>query len=202
MGEHDSFALGLFHDTTKWFAQRTRKATPDAVREAVQFLKANRDNGGTELGVALEQALDRPRTSDTPARHVLILTDAEVSDAGRILRLADAEFAKPDRRRVSVLCIDSAPNSALASELAERGGGVARFLTSNPDEDDVTTALDEVLADWSAPVLTGLTLEVNRAGAEAAGRTVALRRARPAQFDRRGRSARRAAGVGDRPRAR
>ncbi|MCE9560456.1 MAG: VIT and VWA domain-containing protein [Planctomycetes bacterium] len=174
LNEHDSFALGLFHTTTKWFAQRPRKATQDAVREAVAFLRQNRDAGGTELGVALEQALDRARVAETPSRHVLILTDAEVSDAGRVLRLADNEREKPDRRRVSVLCIDSAPNSALASELAERGGGVSRFLTSNPDEDDVTTALDEVLADWSAPVLTGLTLEVNRAGVEAAERTVAL----------------------------
>jgi Ca-activated chloride channel homolog len=174
LGEHDSFALGLFHNSTKWLAQRTRKATPDAVREAVAFLKANRDSGGTQLGVALEQALDRSRSSETPSRHVLILTDAEVSDGGRILRLADAESAKPDRRRVSVLCIDSTPNEALASQLAERGGGVSRFLTSNPDEDDVTTALDEVLADWSAPVLTGLSLEVNRGGAEVAGRLVSL----------------------------
>jgi Ca-activated chloride channel family protein len=174
MSENDSFALGLFHDTTKWFAQRTRKATPDAVREAVAYLKANRDAGGTQLGVALEQALDRSRSAETPSRHVLVLTDAEVSDAGRILRLAGGESAKADRRRISVLCIDSAPNEALASQLAERGGGVSRFLTSNPDEDDVTTALDDVLADWSAPVLTGLSLEVNRGGAEAAGRTVAL----------------------------
>ena len=174
LNEDDSFALGLFHDTTTWFAQRPRKATPDAVKEAVAFLKKTRDSGGTELGVALEQALGRARSADTPARHVLILTDAEVSDAGRVLRLADLEAAKPDRRRVSVLCIDASPNAALASELAERGGGVSRFLTSNPDEDDVTTALDEVLADWSAPVLNGLTLEVNRAGAEAAGRAVAL----------------------------
>ena len=80
LSERDSFALGLFHSTTKWFAQRTRKATPDAVREAVAFLKKNRDSGGTELGVALEQALDRARAADTPARHVLILTDAEVSE--------------------------------------------------------------------------------------------------------------------------
>ncbi|MBP3961061.1 VWA domain-containing protein [Gemmata sp. G18] len=174
MSEHDSFALGLFHDTTKWFAERPRKATPDVVREAVAFLKTNHDSGGTELGVALEQALDRARVADTPSRHVLILTDAEVSDAGRVLRLADLESEKPNRRRVSVLCIDAAPNAALASELAERGGGVSRFLTSSPDEDDVTTALDEVLADWSAPVLTGLTLEVNRVRAEATGRTVAL----------------------------
>lgn len=171
---HDSFALGLFHDTTRWFAERPRRATPEAVREAVAFLQKHHDNGGTQLGVALEQALDRARSADTPSRHVLILTDAEVSDAGRILRLADLEAAKPDRRRVSVLCIDSAPNSAMASQLAERGGGVARFLTSNPDEDDVTTALDEVLADWSAPVLTGLTLEVNRASPQATGRMVSL----------------------------
>lgn len=174
LSEHDSFALGLFHYTTKWFAQRPQKATSTTVRDAVKYLKANRDDGGTELGVALEQALDRARSADTPSRHVLILTDAEVSDAGRILRLADAESAKPNHRRVSVLCIDAAPNAALASELAERGGGVSRFLTSNPDEDDITTALDDVLADWSAPVLTGLTLEVNRAGMEAAGRMVAL----------------------------
>lgn len=174
LSEHDSFALGLFHDSTKWFAERPRKATPENVRAAVAYLKMHRDQGGTNLGVALEQALDRPRAADAPSRHVLVLTDAEVSDAGRVLRLADAESAKPDRRRVSVLCIDAAPNAALAHELAERGGGVARFLTSNPDDDDVTTALDEVLADWSAPVLSGLKLEVNRAGAEAAGRTVAL----------------------------
>lgn len=174
LSEHDSFALGLFHDTTKWFGERTRKATPENVRAAVEFLKKNRDQGGTELGVALEHALDRPRSSETPARHVLILTDAEVSDSGRILRLADLESEKPNRRRISVLCIDAAPNAALASELAERGGGVSRFLTSNPDEDDITTALDEVLADWSAPVLTGLTLEVNRTGVEATGRGVAL----------------------------
>ncbi|MDY3556648.1 VIT and VWA domain-containing protein [Gemmata sp. JC717] len=174
LSEDDAFSLGLFHSTTKWFGERTRKATPENIRAAVEFLKQNRDQGGTELGVALEQALARSRSAETPARHVLILTDAEVTDAGRILRLADQESEKPNRRRISVLCIDAAPNSALASELAERGGGVSRFLTSNPDDDDVTTALDEVLADWSAPVLTGLTLEVNRAGAEATGRSVAL----------------------------
>ena len=174
LSEQDSFALGLFHDTTQWFAERPQKATRDAVRNAVAFLRSHRDSGGTQLGVALEQALDRPRAAESPSRHVLILTDAEVSDNGRILRLAEQESEKTDRRRISVLCIDSAPNEALASELAERGGGVSRFLTSNPDEDDVTTALDEVLADWSAPVLTSLTLEVNRAVAEAAGRLVSL----------------------------
>lgn len=166
----DAFALCLFHSRTRWLANRPLEATPDAVRRAVEFLEAHTDSGGTELGVALEQALTLPRAGGKDARHTLIVTDAEVSDAGRILRLAGEEFARPDRRRISVLCIDAAPNSFLARELAERGGGVARFLTSSPEEGDISTALDDVLADWAQPVLTGLRLEVGAVGAHAAGR--------------------------------
>ncbi len=168
----DSLALGLFHSTTRWFDSQPRSASEDAVRAAVSFLKQHTDSGGTELGVALEQALDLSRSETAAARHVLIVTDAEVTDGGRLMLLADQEAKKPLPRRISVLCIDAAPNSLLATELAERGGGVARFLTSQPDEGDVTTALDEVLADWSEPVLSGLRLEVNRADVEVVGRRV------------------------------
>ncbi len=176
----DRFALGVFHNTTRWLVKEPTPATGDAVRAAVDELRAARDQGGTELGVALEQALRLPRTGGEHARHVLIVTDAEVTDVGRLLRLVDAEADRPDRRRVSVLCVDAAPNAALATELAERGGGVSRFLTSDPAENDVTTALEEVLADWAAPEHAGLALEVDRAGAEAVGRAVTLRVPGPA----------------------
>ncbi|MBA3531664.1 MAG: VWA domain-containing protein [Ardenticatenales bacterium] len=168
----DHFNLGLFHNTTFWFAKAIRKAEEQMRREAIDFLKKHRDMGGTELGVALEQALDMKPARDAKSRHVLIVTDAEVSDEGRILRLADENAQQPDSRRISVICIDAAPNAFLANELADRGGGVARFLTSNPDEGDVTTALDEVLADWSEPILANLRLEIDRPGAKATGRTV------------------------------
>ncbi len=172
LGERDSFALGLFHDRTHWFADAPRSAATETVRQAVEFLKGHRDQGGTQLGVALEQALGLPRAPSEQARHLLVVTDAEVSDSGRILRLADAEAAQTQRRRISVLCIDSAPNALLAEQLAEAGGGVARFLTSRPEEEDIATALDEILADWDEPVLLGLRLEVNRSNTLAAGRAV------------------------------
>jgi Ca-activated chloride channel family protein len=180
LGERDVFALGLFHDTTRWHGKGVHPATAEAVQKAVAFLEKHHDSGGTQLGVALEQALDRPRFAGEAARHVLILTDAEVTDAGRVLRLADDEAQRPDRRRLDVLCIDAAPNAFLAHELAERGGGVCKFLTSAPEELDVTTALDEVLADWGQPVLTGLRLEVNRPQVQAAGRAVAAGASGPA----------------------
>src|SRR4029079_8556831 len=70
------------------------------------------------------------------------------------------------------LCIDAAPNSGLANEVSERGGGIDRFLTSEPGADDIASALDEVLTEWAAPVLRNLTLQIDRPGVQAAGRRV------------------------------
>jgi len=180
----DLLALGVFHNDTKWLAPKLLEAEPDTLAEAARFLEANKDSGGTNLGVALEQALHLPRGKGERARHVLIVTDAQVTDAGRLLRLAEAESARQDRRRISLLCIDAAPNDFLARALAERGGGIARFLTSAPEEEDITTALDAVLEDWAAPVLTDLRLEVSRPGMEAAeGETVAASRSGGSAMD-------------------
>lgn len=175
----DAFALGLFHSTTKWFKQGVSRrdslhaANTDAIAHAVEFLENSKDSGGTELGVALEQALNVKRMEGAASRHVLIVTDAEVTDGGRLLRLADEEAKRPDARRISVLCIDAAPNAFVATELAERGGGAAKFLTSKPDEEDITTALDAVLEDFAQPVFADMRLTVDRPGAQASGRNVA-----------------------------
>jgi Ca-activated chloride channel family protein len=171
LSPRDSFGLGLFHDRAFWFDKHQRPAGEESVTQAIAFLKAAMHPGGTNLGVALEQALQRKRIEGNLARHVLVITDAEVTDGGRILALADQEAQAADRRRISVLCIDAAPNFLLAETLAERGGGVARSLTSDPQQGDIATALDEVLADWSEPVLCGLRLEVNRPSVEAVGRS-------------------------------
>ena len=168
----DTFNLGLFHSTTRWFARQPVRGDERTTRQARDFLLRHTDSGGTELGVALEQALGQARDSAGRARHVVIVTDAQVSDAGRIMALVEREAGLSDRRRIDVLCIDAAPNSGLANEVAERGGGIARFLTSDPAENDIASALDEVLADWAAPILRNLTLQVDRPGVQAAGRRV------------------------------
>jgi Ca-activated chloride channel family protein len=172
LDETDDLALCLFHSSTRWFSDQPQRAASKTVEGAVEFLLEHKDSGGTHLGVTLEQALHLKRSTDQRARHLVIVTDAQVSDAGRILRLADEEAEREHRRRISVLCIDAAPNSFLASELAQRGGGLARFLTSSPDELDITTALDEVLKDWAQPVLADLRLEVLTCHVESATREV------------------------------
>ncbi len=101
---------------------------------------------------------------------MLIVTDAAVTDAGRILRQADAEAERSSSRRISVLCIDAAPNAYLANELAERGGGLACYLTSDPRHEDITTALDDVLTNWDAPLLANVRLVIGRADVQPGGR--------------------------------
>ena len=160
----DVFTLGMFDNVAEWYLPKPREATAERVNKAVKFLEERGPRGGTELGVALEQALRMERVAGEVARHLLLVTDAQITDEGRVFRLASDEAERADYRRISVLCIDAAPNSFTATELADRGRGVARFLTSSPQEEDITTALDQVLADWAAPVQVGLRLEVNREG--------------------------------------
>jgi len=166
----DHFALATFHNTTRWFQSQPIPAQAAAITSAIAWFKAQRDSGGTELGVALEQALQLPRTSGELARHLLIITDAAVSDAARILQLADQAATTTHRRRISILCIDAAPNDFLVQEVAERGGGLARFLTSDPQQEDITTALDEVLLAWGEPLLTNVQLTINRPAVVVSGR--------------------------------
>ncbi len=169
----DAFALATFHSRTEWYAHGLTTAQPENVDSAVEWLKSNRDSGGTELGVALEQALRIDRLPGERARNVLIVTDAQVSDQGRLVRLVEQEAAKVDGRRMSILCIDAAPNDYLVYQLVERGGGVAKFLTSSPKETDITTALDQILSIWGKPFLVNLRLSVNRREIESAGTRLA-----------------------------
>ncbi|NLG29107.1 MAG: VWA domain-containing protein, partial [Chloroflexi bacterium] len=98
--ERDAFALGLFHSSAAWLARDLRPATSTNVQEAIAFLKGHRDSGGTNLGVALEQGLDIAPLPGEHARHLLLVTDAQVTDEGRIRRLVDDEARRDDRRRV------------------------------------------------------------------------------------------------------
>jgi len=158
----DRFSLGLFHSTTSWFASRPLPATRENITQAVDYLTRNKDDGGTNLGVALEQAIHTSRPEEgLYSQHVLVITDAQVTDDGRILRMVEREAKRKEGRKISILCIDAAPNDYLAREIARKGKGIARFLTSSPEETDIATALEEVLEEWGSPVLTEATLKIH-----------------------------------------
>ena len=168
LAPHDRLQLAVFDDQMLWFPGAT---TPTSAMRAEleRFLEDNGPSGGTELGTALEAALHRrPELPLPSARHCLVLTDGQVTDHGRIVEVVVRERRRPDARRVSVLCIDSSPNASLATELAEAGGGSAHFLSSDPTDGDVATALEEVLEGFAPPVAVDLAIALDRNEVESA----------------------------------
>ncbi len=168
----DCFSLGLFHSDTRWFSRVSVPASRENIDAARAFLDDHTDSGGTELEVALSEALACGRVSGEYARHIVIITDAQVSNSRDNLTLARTGEGEPDRRRISMLCIDAAPNSWLVHEMTKAGGGQAQFLTSDPDEGDIATTLDEMMSFWDRPIATGMTLRINRADLWSMGRKV------------------------------
>jgi Ca-activated chloride channel family protein len=156
------FALGVFHNDTTWLSKKMSQGTQTKIESAIRFLEKNKNSGGTELGQALEEALAFPKSIGQYARHIIIITDAEVTDEGRLIRMAREEMQEKVSRRISVICIDAEPNTPIVRELVRVGNGTARFLTSDPTEQDITSALDSTLASWIHPAMSGLSLSINR----------------------------------------
>jgi Ca-activated chloride channel family protein len=156
----ERFNLGLFESQCTWLAPTSVPGTSEQRERALRFLEGHPPQGGTELGIALEQALRSERAPGNTARHVLIVTDAQVTDEARILQLLEAESERQDRRRVSVISIDSAPRSAFVRSLVETAGGEVAFLTSDPHQEDITSALDRLLETWARPLATNVELVV------------------------------------------
>ncbi|MHB9032504.1 MAG: VIT and vWA domain-containing protein [Anaerolineae bacterium] len=173
LAPQDSYNVGVFDHNSRWLGKDLLAAGNNAVRDVKRFLDQEPDGGGTNLGVALEQALLFTRRRGPVSRQVVIITDAQVVDEARILKMVEDEARGSDRRRISVLCIDTAPNSYIAQQIAKISGGIAQFLTSAAEEEDLARALQVIMEGWSQPVAVGLKLEVS-------GRSLELAEGRPA----------------------
>ena len=157
----DYFNLCCFDDRQYWYTDRPVPATVNHIIPAMDLLLQNH-SGGTELGVVIEQALLQTRSPGSASRHLIIITDAEVSDGGRIFQIIENEASRPDFRRCSVLCIDSSPNTLLARRIAEKSGGIIRFLTSSPDQYDISEALSDILTSWEYIIADRIFFTLNR----------------------------------------
>ena len=165
----DRFNLAFFHTTCSWLSSRPLQASRANIERAGDFIRSSTDTGGTELGMSLEEAVSQHRHDGEYSRHVVVFTDGQVSDSGRISLLLEREASRTDALRVSIICIDSAPNEPLASMIAEKGRGMCAFLSSNPDDVDITTALDDVLREFARPLAAGACLSSSVPLRDAAG---------------------------------
>ncbi|MBD3352874.1 MAG: VWA domain-containing protein, partial [Candidatus Lokiarchaeota archaeon] len=132
--------FGVF-DTNTWWEKI------NDIPQLESFLSQNYGGGGTHLGKAIEQAIHKHKKKGLP--YNIVITDAQVSDIGRLLQLADNIYEKG--QRFIIICVDSSPNAYIPIEMARRSRGLAFFLRSNLER-DMINCVEEISRYWRDPI--------------------------------------------------
>ncbi len=129
-----------FDTNTWWIKVKDQKSLE-------KFLEKKYGGGGTHLGAAIEEGIHKHTNEDIA--YNVIITDAQVSDYGRLFRLAD--LIREIKQRMIVICVDSAPNSYIPIEMARRAGGLCFFLSSGA-KGDMINAVEHISRYWKEPL--------------------------------------------------
>lgn len=162
LSDRDRFAIAAFDDTVEWMNKRGRytpvlvKADEDGIALGEKFLREIQPRGGTEMYGALSSvaALIKEERKRKRQPIVVVITDGEVSDESRILKLVQTEF---DNARVFCLGIDSSVNAGLLQRMANLGGGTSTLV---PPGAELEKALQSIASEIGVPVLSKIEIEL------------------------------------------
>jgi Ca-activated chloride channel family protein len=166
LGPQDRFAICAFDNIPEWMGARNNpcpsvaqcfvQADEAGIEAGLQHLRTIQARGGTELynalGVVL-QTLSQASNQQGRVPVVVVLTDGEVGDEGRILKRVQQELKAA---RLFAVGIDTAVNSGLLRRMANLGGGTASFVQPGSV---LESALQAVGREIGNPLVTDLTVE-------------------------------------------
>lgn len=153
----DEFNVLAFDDCNEEFSQQFVTATDSNRWQALEWLGKVDARGGTELGGALNHALQSLVTSahaDDFEQTLVIVTDGQVTGEDIILRQTTAQL-KSRRVRIFTVGIDQAVNAGFLNRLAGVSGGQCELVES---EGRLDAAMDTVHHLIGQPVLTDIKL--------------------------------------------
>ncbi|MEM7806305.1 MAG: marine proteobacterial sortase target protein [Pseudomonadota bacterium] len=156
----DRFNLIAFDNYTQQLFQAPRMATPENRAEALQWLKTQRADGGTEMRPALMAAL-RGARSDGYLRQVIFVTDGAVGNEADLFRDIEGWIGAS---RLFTVGIGAAPNGWFMRKAAECGRG-SFVLIGNAG--GVTEGMGTLFERMAQPVLTDVSFDWGGAGVEA-----------------------------------
>ncbi len=153
LGRDDRFRLIAFSGDVTEFREEWTVATPEARRAAAAWLTDLTAAGGTNIGGALERALE-VRSPAGRLALVLFLTDgAPTVGERRPERLAARAAELRGARRVFTFGLGADVNVALLEQLALDGAGTAHFVRP---EEDVERVVSVVAQRITRPVATNV----------------------------------------------
>jgi len=139
--EFNSYAKALFNDA--------QPASRENISTAVRWVKHLRAQGGTEMALALNLALNGKESPDR-VRQVIFLTDGAVGNEEQLFQLIASKLGDS---RLFTVGIGSAPNSHFMSKAAQAGRGTFTYIGK---VDEVKQKMAVLFAKLESPVLKGV----------------------------------------------
>jgi len=142
--ESDEFNLILFGNEPLVFSPNPLKATPDAIENALGFVKNSNLGGGTNLKKALEKSLESASNLANGEKSLILISDAaptrETINKNEISSLA----GKTDENlKIYGLAIGSDAETTIFNELAKRTNG---FYSQMRETEEVTPFVQLLLS--------------------------------------------------------
>ncbi|MEO1596249.1 MAG: marine proteobacterial sortase target protein [Pseudomonadota bacterium] len=156
----DRFNLIAFDNYTQQLFKAPRMATPENRTEALDWLRQQRADGGTEMRPALMAAL-RGAASDGYLRQVIFVTDGAVGNEAALFEDINSWIGAS---RLFTVGIGAAPNGWFMRKAAECGRG-SFVLIGNAG--GVTEGMGALFARMAQPVLTDVSFDWGDASVEA-----------------------------------
>lgn len=150
----DRFNVLEFNHHHSQLFRQPQAATQDNLDRARHWVNALRADGGTEMLPVLRDALSQP-SEPGYLRQLIFITDGSVSNEQEVLNMIQYRL---QQARLFTVGIGAAPNSYLLRKAAEIGRG---HFTPVNDSDGVTESINRLFEKLEAPVLTGLSLEMD-----------------------------------------
>jgi Ca-activated chloride channel family protein len=148
----DRFNIIEFNSYAKALFREARPATRENRAEARGWVGGLRAQGGTEMALALDLALNGSE-SGARIRQVVFLTDGQVGNEEELFKLIRAKLGDS---RLFTVGIGSAPNSHFMTKAASIGRGTFTYIGK---VDEVREKMGALFAKLESPVLKGVKID-------------------------------------------
>jgi Ca-activated chloride channel family protein len=149
LGANDTFNVIEFNSYAKALFEDARPASRNNIATAVNWVKQLRAQGGTEMALALNLALNGKESPDR-VRQVIFLTDGAVGNEEQLFKLIAEKLGDS---RLFTVGIGSAPNSHFMSKAAQTGRGTFTYIGK---VEEVKEKMATLFAKLESPVLKGV----------------------------------------------
>jgi Ca-activated chloride channel family protein len=152
LAPEDRFNIIEFNSRAKALFRDAKPATRENKAEARGWVRGLRAQGGTEMALALDLALNGGESAGR-IRQVVFLTDGQVGNEDGLFRLIRAKLGDS---RLFTVGIGSAPNSHFMTKAAEIGRGSFTYIGK---VEEVREKMSGLFAKLESPVLQGVRID-------------------------------------------